>query len=764
MNVKEWLGENNKLGADIWNNKYRFNNEEFDEWLIRISNGDAELKQLIVDKKFLFGGRTLTNYNTNKPGASTSNCYSSGYAPDSLDGLLELNKNIGLTYKVQGGQGLSLSKIRPKGSKLSTSYETDGIVPFMTIFNTTTASVSQGGSRKGALMMSLDVWHKEAPTFIRIKSETGAIEKANLSLEFDDEFMEYVKKDYESGNETTVNRTFKYETGSIDYVVVPIKLYKEFCAIAHEWAEPGAIYTKRFRNYNLMEFDDEYMVITGNPCGEQPLPKDGACNLGSINLSEFVINPYTENASFDWLNFSKAVKVSIKSLDAVIDYGYQYHALQSQRDMAFNYRNIGLGVMGLGSIFFKLRLVYGSLDSITLIDKVTQVMFRASVFASNELARDKGTFPKYKDVVFDSQIIKDHFTEEEIECLRIDGLRNCSLLSVAPSGSIATMLNITTGVEPAFRISYKRKTESLHKNTDVYYDVCIKEADEYKKLFNTDELPSYFVSSESIKYVDRIEVQSVVQNHVDTAISSTVNVPNEFTVEDVEKLYMLAWEKGLKGVTIYRDGCLRGGVLTDGKGKAKVDKLPRGVWKPIAPDTLYPKRKIYIGCGKINLFIGWSEKEHSIQDLFVKRSGSGGCEKNIDTAVIAISGMLRLGGNIFNLEKAFEGLGGCNSFVAQRSKGIKLSRGSSCGTAILNEIKLFESEMNNGEVKVHTPEVTENIVEDILLKSAEEILYLQKNGEISYAKHFNKCPVCNSELINSGGCIICKDCGFSKCD
>ncbi|MBZ9622962.1 ribonucleoside-diphosphate reductase, adenosylcobalamin-dependent [Clostridium sp. FP2] len=759
MQVKEWL--DTQLGQDIWNNKYRYDNESFEGWLDRVSNGNQELRQLIVDKKFLFGGRTLTNYNTNKPGASTSNCYSSGYAPDSLEGLLELNKNIGLTYKVQGGQGLSLSKIRPKGSKLSTSYETDGIVPFMTIFNTTTASVSQGGSRKGALMMSLDAWHKEAPTFIRIKSQTGAIEKANLSLEFDDEFMEYVKKDYESGKETIVNRTFKYETGSIDYVVVPIKLYKEFCGIAHEWAEPGAIYTKRFRNYNLMEFDNEYMVITGNPCGEQPLPKDGACNLGSINLSEFVLNPYTVDAGFDWLNFSKAVKASIKSLDDVIDYGYQYHALQSQKDMAFNYRNIGLGVMGLGSMFFKLRLVYGSLDSITLIDKIIQVMFRTSVFTSNKLAREKGTFPKYKDVVFDSEIIKNHFTKEEIEYLRVDGLRNCSLLSVAPSGSIATMLNVTTGVEPAFRISYKRKTESLHKNTDVYYDVCIKEADEYKKLFNTDDLPSYFVSSESVNYVDRIEIQSVIQNHIDTAISSTVNVPNEFTVDDVEKLYILAWEKGLKGVTIYRDGCLRGGILTTGDTTETTIELPRGAWKPKAADTFYYERKLTIGCGKLKLFIGWSDTEKEIQDLYVIRSGQGGCEKNIQTSVIAMSGMLRLGGKLCNIDKAFEGLGGCNSFVAQRAKGEKLSRGASCGTAILNEIKLFQSEIEKVEVEVSLPKTT---IESISSKSAEEILYLQKNGEIAYAKHFNKCPVCDSELENSGGCVICKDCGFSKCD
>lgn len=265
MKLEKWL--DTKLGRDIWNNKYRFNNETLDEFFDRISNGDEDLKQLIKERKFLFGGRTLANYNTNKPNSSTSNCYSSGYAPDDLEGILELNKNIGLTYKSQGGQGLSLSKIRPKGCELSSGYETDGIVPFMEIFNTTTAGVSQGGSRKGALMLSIDAWHKEAKTFITIKSQEGKIEKANLSLELDDEFMKCIESYYKTGTVQTIERTFTYDSGSITYDITPIEVYKLFCKEAYDWAEPGAIFTNRFRNYNLMEFDNDYEIATGNPCG-----------------------------------------------------------------------------------------------------------------------------------------------------------------------------------------------------------------------------------------------------------------------------------------------------------------------------------------------------------------------------------------------------------------------------------------------------------------------------------------------------------------
>ena len=186
----EWL-DKNQLSYDIWDKKYRYNNETFDQWLDRVSGGNNELRRLIESKKFLFGGRALANRGTNKKG-SMFNCYSSGYAPDDIEGLMQLNTNLALTYKAQGGQGLSLTKIRPKGTPIGDEFTSDGIVPFMEMFNTTTSSISQGGARKGALMMSIDIRHKEAPTFITIKTNEEKITKANLSLEIDDEFMKAV--------------------------------------------------------------------------------------------------------------------------------------------------------------------------------------------------------------------------------------------------------------------------------------------------------------------------------------------------------------------------------------------------------------------------------------------------------------------------------------------------------------------------------------------------------------------------------------------
>ena len=272
MNVEQWLGTDNKLGIDIVSNKY-MHNETFDEFIERISNNNSELKRIILEKKYLHGGRTLSNYNTNN-GASTSNCYSSGYCPDDTAGILELNKKLGLTYKAQGGQGLSLSRVRPKGCKISKGgYETDGIIQFMNMFDTTTASISQGGSRKGALMMSIDCWHKEVKDFITIKTDTNLITKANLSVEIDDDFMSDVQHYYSTGEELEREVVFNYDGGFTTYKVKPIEIYKLICNTAHEYAEPGIIYTNKFRNYNLMQFDNEYEIVTGNPCGRYSLPQ-----------------------------------------------------------------------------------------------------------------------------------------------------------------------------------------------------------------------------------------------------------------------------------------------------------------------------------------------------------------------------------------------------------------------------------------------------------------------------------------------------------
>lgn len=261
MQIEQWL--NSELGQKIWNSKYRYNNESLEEWFDRVSGNNKDIKRLIQEKKFLFGGRTLSNRGLNN--GSYSNCYSSGFVEDDLVDIMNVNTKLALTYKAQGGQGVSLSKIRPKGTLIGGRYESDGIVPIMEMYNKTTESIMQGGSRKGALMLSIDIKHKESETFINIKSDITKINKANLSLEIDDEFMEYVDRSFKDNKDYILNIKRQYGNQTVEYDIIPIKLYKLLIKNAHKSAEPGVIFTNKFRNYNLMEFVDSYKIETCNP-------------------------------------------------------------------------------------------------------------------------------------------------------------------------------------------------------------------------------------------------------------------------------------------------------------------------------------------------------------------------------------------------------------------------------------------------------------------------------------------------------------------
>lgn len=766
MTVEQWLGKDNTLGIDIWNKKYRYNNESFDEWLDRVSGGDKDLRQLILEKKFLFGGRTLSNRGTDKKG-SYSNCYSRGFVNDSLDDLMQASKDIAATFKAQGGQGISLSKLRPKGCGINNGqFVSDGIVPFMEIYNTTTESISQGGSRKGALIMTLDVWHKEAETFIKIKSSEGKIQKANLSLEIDNEFMECIKKYYDTGEIVTKTIKRNYEGNNVEYEVTPIELYKLMMKTAYDWAEPGCIFTDRFRNYNLMENVDDYSIESCNPCGEQPLAKNSACNLGSINLSEFVINPFTSKAYFDIVGFIETVKISIKALDAVLDENMKNHPLKEQREMAENFRNVGLGLMGMHDMFIKLGYTYGNKGSIKVIDSLTDLMFRTAVIASGELAKEKGAFPKYSSKVLTSKIIREHFTTNELEALEINkyGLRNCSLLSIAPSGSIGTMLNVSTGCEPLFALYYNRKTDSLN-GKETYYKVYTGIAKEYIEKFN-DNLPEYFNTSKDIKWRDRIDMQAALQKHIDTAISSTINLPYKIKLEEVEQLYLYAWEKGLKGITIFRDGCKRVGILTtDNKEKETKEEnldnnvpvtLQRGMIIKADDNCIGKKRTLQTGCGTLHCEAFFDPDTGDLLETYLSKGSTGGCNNFMIGLSRMISLSARAGVDIYSIVDQLKSSGTCPSYAVRTATKHDTSVGSSCPVAVGNALMDMYKELQG--------ELFED-VDEKPIKNKETI----KRGKRLEIKPVDEsqivpCPECGSPLVFEGGCNSCKNCGFSKCD
>ena len=1055
MTVNEWL-DNDQLAIDIFNKKYRNGNESFDDWLNRVSGNDPVLADFIRNKKAIFGGRTLANRGTNN--GSYSNCYSIGFVEDSLESIFDTNTKIGLTFKAQGGQGLSLTLIRPKGSLIKNKFESDGIVPFMEMFNTTTASISQGSHRRGALLMSIDIWHKEAKEFITIKSDLKKINNANLSLEIDDDFMSDVVEYYKTGEvrKRTIKRIYGYNI--IEYEVTPIKLYKLLCEHALKYAEPGILYVNRMRHYNLMQFHPEYRIETCNPCqpayatvltpkglssigkinegefiwssegwtrvvkkwstgnkdvykyrtsrglfigtenhrlvskgvkveakdcefvdslvgdykerdfpfiptivmdglvlgdgfvhkasnnlvllcigendqdyfnseikdfigikregvskcayevqtsikayelprkwdleipsrfmeankqivcsllrglysangsvvrsrktaritykttspklrdqiqillsilgihsyyttnrehtsefangvytckesydinitsdrykfmnligfiqeyktrkvgntgtvgkeiitgeiidktylgneevfnitvsnsthtywtgglnvsncSEQPLPKHGACNLCSINLSEFILNPYTDNSLFDFIDLERVVKALVLAMDKIIDENADNHALIEQKNMAQNYRNIGIGVMGLHDCLSKLRLVYGSSDSISMASRIMRFIFRTAVLESSRLGKILGSFPKYDPSVWRSDIIKNAFSKDEIdELIKNNALRNCSLITVAPTGSIGTMFGVSTGVEPYFALKYNRRTVSLNGEEQTY-SVNIKALDDYHKITGNNDIPEYFNTSASIGYNDRIAMQAALQDYCDTAISSTINLPKGTTQDTIEDIYIKAWEAGLKGVTVYVDGS-RDPILST--------TSPSEV-----PSTTPPKRPQVLPC-----------------DIYkVKAKG--------EIFIVCVG--------LYN-DKPYE------IFVFRPSNDVSLTTNKGTITKVKKGVYNLKSDdldianLLNTDISIEEKAAT--LYSSMLLRHGVSIKYIIKtakkvNDNITsfssamcrvLSKYIpseivnGKCPECGSDLINEGGCVHCSSCLYSKCE
>ena len=742
MTVKDWLGENNQLAQDIWQRKYRHNNENFEEWLDRVSAGDNELRKLIIEKKFLMGGRTLANRGLNNTG-SLFNCYSRGYIEDDYYDIMDAAKDIGITFKAQGGQGISLTKLRPKGTPIKTEYYSDGIVPFMKIFNEVTAGTSQGGARKGALMLSIDARHKEAETFIKIKSKEGEIEKTNLSLELDDEFMRAVEKYYDTGEVVVLHEKRNYSGHEIEYDVTPIEIFKMLVDNCYDWADPACLFTNKFRNYNLMQFDEDYEIETCNPCGEQPLPKHGACCLSSLNLSEFIVNPYTPQAHLNTADLLSAIDVGIRTLDKLIDENYNRHPLQQQRDMSYNYRNIGLGIFGYATALMKLGFRYGSPEAIEFTDDVFSLIFRRAVLASNELAKEFGPYPKYKEEIFDSDIIKFHFSPDEITKLKEYGLRNCSLVSIAPTGSLATLLGESGGCEPEFALKYTRRTVGMTDGEDTYYDVYCKAAHEYMEINNTKELPDYFVGSADISWQSRVLTQAVMQKHVDTAISSTVNMPNSATKDDIAHMYLLAWSSGCKGITMFRDGCKRLGILTtENKKEEEIShkELKRGEIMKCADNLIGKKRKIINGCGSTHV-LGFFEPVYGdLVEVFFTKGSLGGCSNYMVGLSRMVSLACRAGVSINDIQDQLNSTGACPSYAIRTATKHDTSKGACCPMAIGNALM------------------------DMWKEVQEELGYLEEPKKKKSQKFGERCPECGAVLEHSGGCDICKECGYSHCN
>lgn len=699
MTEKEWLGEENQLGMDIWTRKYQNQGESFEEWIHRVTGGNEEMAGYIREKKFLYGGRILSNRGLYKDGRKVtySNCYVITPPEDNIESIFDCAKKLARTYSYGGGCGIDISGLAPKGARINNAAkETTGSVSFMELYSMVTGLIGQNG-RRGALMISLDCSHPDVPDFIELKTDLEKVTKANISLRIHKDFMEAVKND----QEYTLHYTRETTGEVIEKKVQARELFRKITDTNWDYGEPGALFWDRITGWSLLSNTDTFTYAGVNPCAEEPLPAGGSCLLGSINLSAFVRDPFSEHSYFDFDGLKACVKAAVKALNEVLDEGLPLHPLEEQRESVRQWRQIGLGIMGLADALIKLGLTYGEEEAVAMCDRIGFAMADTAIAASALLAKEEGAYPMCNiRQVMETPYFQANTTEKTRELVKKYGLRNSQLLTIAPTGTLSTMLGISGGIEPIYANYYMRKTESLH-GTDVYYKVYTKIVENYMKQHNIEDdkdLPEYFVTAMTLDYRQRINMQAAWQEHIDASISSTVNVPNSFTQEETENLYLYAYEKGLKGITIFRDGCRRVGILNTEMKEEKKEVTPgegmkRGEILLVSDDVIGKKRKLITGCGSLHCIALFDPHTGALLETYLSKGSTGGCNNFMVGLSRMISISARGGISIETIVDQLNSSGSCPSYTARKVTRGDTSKGACCPMAVGNALMDMYREM-----------------------------------------------------------------------
>ncbi len=760
MNEQEWLGEQNQLGMDIWKNKYCNDGETFEQWIDRVSGHDEDVAQLLKEQKFLFGGRILANRGLEYEGKkiTLSNCYVMTPPEDNIESIFDRAGKLARTYSYGGGCGIDISGLSPKGARINNAAkETSGSISFMTLYSLVTELIGQNG-RRGALMISIDCAHPDVLEFIKLKTDLNKVTKANISIRLSDEFMEAVK----ARQQFRLHYTRK-ETGQvIESMVNAADIFRLVAETNWDYAEPGALFWDRICQWNLLANTKEFKFAGVNPCAEEPLPAGGSCLLGSLNLANFVRDPFSDKSLFDFNEFRRCVTIAVRALNDVLDEGLPLHPLQEQQDSVRQWRQIGLGIMGLGDMLIKLGITYGSDEAVALCDEIGFAMTDTAIAASANLAGERGAFDMcHIDEIMETPFFKANTTKKTVALVKEKGLRNSQLLTIAPTGTLSTMLGISGGIEPIYANFYERKTESLH-GTDVYYKVYTPIVERYMKANNIkddSQLPEYFVTALTLDYHQRVAMQAIWQRHIDASISSTVNVPNSFTVEDTENLYLLAYEKGCKGLTLFRDGCKRAGILTTHVDKKSVPiagaGLDRGEIVSIDDNVIGKKRKLVTGCGSLHCLAFFDPETGALLETYLSKGSTGGCNNFMIGLSRMISISARAGIDIYTIIDQLNSTGNCPSYSVRRATRGDTSKGSCCPMAVGNALLDMYNEVQ--EDLRQSAAVTQG---DVPVKKAP----VKPKADKKVTAESIFCPQCGEPLVFEGGCNTCKNCGWSKCN
>jgi ribonucleoside-diphosphate reductase alpha chain len=659
---------------------------------------------------------------------------------DSMDSIFDAVKHAAIIHKSGGGTGFSFSRLRPAGDVVgSTKGVSSGPVSFMTVFDTATEAVKQGGTRRGANMGILSVEHPDILRFITCKDDTSKLNNFNISVTLTDEFMRAVEQ----------NDEYSLRNPRTREVVQRLRAREVFDLIVeHAWknGEPGIVFIDRINQGNPTP--GVGAIESTNPCGEQPLLPFESCNLGSINLSR-MLKPEGEGVSkhaIDWEKLRRTTRAAVHFLDNVIE--VNRYPLDQIAEMTCANRKIGLGVMGWADMLIMLGVPYNSAEAVRVAEEVMRFIEREGHAASERLAEDRGSFPNHDRSVFAG----------------LRKMRNATVTTIAPTGTLSIIAGCSSGVEPLFAVSYVRTVMEGTKLIEVnpLFEQAAREHGFWSRelmeriaeggdIQGFEEIPSdvkrLFVTAHDISPVEHVSMQAAFQRRVDNAVSKTVNFPHDASPKDVEEVYLLAYRMGCKGLTVYRDGSREEQVLSTGAtGKGAAGGGAAVEMTPDTPIKIVPRkrpevirgttRKVSTGCGHIYVTINEDEKGN-IFELFTSMGKAGGCAASQAEAIgRLVSLALRSNIDPDEIVKHMRGIS------CHQPSWSSMGKVSSCADAIAKSLEKFRLPAPGREAgETGMPPAKDGA--DVMLIGA--------------------CPECGSTVEHEGGCAVCRNCGFTRC-
>jgi len=754
------------IAEGIWDLKYRMKQADGtpidltveDTWrriakALSVPEKDSQLWEQVFydaleDFRFLPAGRIIAGAGTGRQ-VTLFNCYVMGTILDSMGGIFDALKEAALTMQQGGGIGYDFSTLRPKNALVEgVAADASGPLSFMDVWDSMCRTIMSAGSRRGAMMATMRCDHPDIIDFVTAKHDARRLRMFNLSVLVTDPFMEAVA----ANKPWDLKFTDKHGVTKV-YATIPAKdLWDTIMKSTYEYAEPGLIFIDRINKANNLYYVEE--ISATNPCGEQPLPPYGACLLGSINLAKMVKNAFHPEAKMDWKLLEKTVFAAVRMMDNVVD--VSLFPLDQQQFEASAKRRLGLGVTGLADALIMLGSRYGSQHAQNTTRKIMRFVARSAYMASVDIAKEKGPFPLFDRDKYLASGYMQNMDDDVRDAVYEHGIRNSHLTSIAPTGTISLYGgNVSGGIEPVFAFNYERKVLQPDgtKKVEVVQDYALAEylkfCEEQGMACDPEVLPGHFVTAQTLSPSDHVVMQAAAQPWIDSSISKTVNVPEDIPFHDFEEVYRLAYDYGCKGCTTYRPNDVTGSVLSVIQ-EPKAEPIPA----PLLGGLVSRPEDLEGHTYKIK-FPGDPHAMYVTLTYIVDEAGNKKPfeifinSKNMNHYVWVVA-LTRMISAIFRLSSED------SAFIVEELKSVFDPKGGgfwkgqytpSIVAAIGRTIERFMQEIGFTESNLVATEEA----------PLEEVTLLNTQAPDS-------CPSCGGfNLETSGGCPVCKDCGYSKC-